>query len=373
MSRSMWTRRARAGLAPPSGSGEGLMVAVGHDLDTLVPEWDELAERCDASLFMCSAWMRSWWGAFGAGELNVLTTRRDGRLTGLFPMMRVGHVLRSTTNGHTPEFDPLADDGESLAALADASFDDPARHVRVSFLQRGVADLLRSAARAGGRHVTIDTIEESPYLPIEGDWHSYEQRVDGKILRDLRRRRRKLEEEGALTLEIADGRTRLDDLLAEGFRLEASGWKGEAGTAIESDPATRRFYADVAGWAAPRGSLRLAFLRLDGKPLAFQYGLVDRSAYYFLKGGYDTDYRRFAPGRLLVQDMLRYAFDVGLSRFEFLGTAESWKLEWTDERHDRQRIDAFARSLVGMAAWAADAYGRPFARRMRPLVAALRR
>src|SRR5207247_10269646 len=69
------------------------------------------------------------------------------------------------------------------------------------------------------------------------------------------------------TLEVVDGSERLDELLEEGFRVEASGWKSRAGTAIASRPDTRRFYTDVARWASDRGWLRLAFLRLGGRAL----------------------------------------------------------------------------------------------------------
>ena len=48
----------------------------------------------------------------------------------------------------------------------------------------------------------------------------------------------------------------------------------------------------MARWAAAKGWLRLAFLRLDGKPLAFDFGLNDGNTLYSLKTGYDEAYRR---------------------------------------------------------------------------------
>jgi CelD/BcsL family acetyltransferase involved in cellulose biosynthesis len=141
-------------------------------------------------------------------------------------------------------------------------------------------------------------------------------------------------------------------LLEDGFRVEASGWKAAQGSAIVSRPESRRFFTDIARWASSRGWLRLAFLRLDGRALAFQFGLEEGGAYYFLKGGYDSEFHRYAPGKLLVQEMLERAFSSGLERFEFLGQPEPWKLEWTNDTRVLVIVDAFAPSLEGRAAWA---------------------
>src|SRR5205823_20432 len=64
--------------------------------------------------------------------------------------------------------------------------------------------------------------------------------------------------------------------LDEGFRLERLGWTGSGGTAVASVPALREFCGEVARWAAARGWLRLFLLRIDGRALAFYYGLEHR-------------------------------------------------------------------------------------------------
>src|SRR5262249_37168835 len=138
------------------------------------------------------------------------------------------------------------------------------------------------------------------------------------------------------------------------------------GTAIAADPATRRFYGDIAHWAARRGWLRLAFLRLDERPLAFDYCLEEQGVHYLLKTGYDPAYRAFAPGVLIRQDMIARAFSNGLARYEFLGADEPWKLRWTGMLSERRLLQAFAPSLPGVVDYLrgrAFAFGRPLAKR----------
>jgi CelD/BcsL family acetyltransferase involved in cellulose biosynthesis len=213
--------------------------------------------------------------------------------------------------------------------------------------------------------VALRDWERPPYVLIEGTWDEYERGLEGKLRRDLARRHRRLEELGPVELDVQDGAERLDELLEEGFALEPSGWKSARGTAIVSHPETRAFYAGLAEWSARRGVLRLSFLRVGGRPLAFQLGLEEGATYFFVKGGYDPAYTRFAPAKLLLQAVLRRAFAARLRRFEFLGPPEPFKLEWTSTCHDLKRVRAFGPTAPALAGWAMEAFGRPAATRVR--------
>ena len=208
------------------------------------------------------------------------------------------------------------------------------------------------------------TLEKPPYLQTDGDREEYERVLDRRVLSESRRRRRRLSEEGELSFDSNNGREGLDALLEEGFRVEASGWKGEAGTAILSREETRRFYTEIARWSAERGWLRLAFLRLDGRAIAFQYLIEHGGVVSQLKGGFDEEYRKFAPGTLLVQEVIARAFDSEARRYEFLGADEPFKLEWATARHDRNLLQAFAPTVAGRVDRAAFEYGRPAAKRV---------
>ncbi len=106
----------------------------------------------------------------------------------------------------------------------------------------------------GGRRTgTLErTLEQSPYVSIEGGWDAYREGLGRKLASELRRRRRRLEEEGRFSFEVVDGREQLPVLLDEGFAVEAAGWKGEQDKAISSRSETLTFYRNVAEWAAER-------------------------------------------------------------------------------------------------------------------------
>jgi CelD/BcsL family acetyltransferase involved in cellulose biosynthesis len=224
-----------------------------------------------------------------------------------------------------------------------------------------------AAGRAVGHRIVPRSLEHPPYVPIDGDWEAYLNARDRHRRSENRRRRRRLAEQGELRMTLHDGRDGLDGLLADGFRVEASGWKGEAGTAILSNADTRQFYTDVARWAAERGWLRLAFLRLGDTSLAFQFLVVADGVASQLKGGYDPAFRKYAPGMLLAESVLEWAFAEGLKSYEFHGEDEAFKLEWSPDSRERLGFELFPRTLAGTAGWAVFAHGRPLARRLRDL------
>lgn len=343
-----------------------LSVSVEPEFAPLVEEWEELVDRTGAVPFMRPQWIEIWWRAFGAGSPTILTARERGRLVGLVPLVRPAwrapsfkaepfpptarpSTLRSVANWHSPKFGFLTESDQATRILAEALFSEKPALLSLAFFDPDFTafDASVAAARAAGYEIYVQSLPPSPYVLISGGWEEYTSRLSGKFLRDLRRRHRKLAELGEVIFEVHDGHRSLETLLADGFETESSGWKHSHGSSIASRSETLRFYTDVARWASERGWLRLAFLRLNGETVAFQFGMESNDVYFFLKGGYNPAYRLYAPGKQLVRHMLERAFVLDLSRFDFLGGSESWKLEWTDTWQEQIILHAFAPSLQG--------------------------
>ncbi|HEX6713038.1 MAG TPA: GNAT family N-acetyltransferase [Thermoleophilaceae bacterium] len=339
-------------------------------LSAITAEWDALVRRVGASPFSTPGWFDAWWRAFGRGRLDVFTLRRDRELLAVLPLTERHGLRRALTNWHTPELEIPAVDSSARRALLRGVLKTTRTSLQLAMLTAGSQEAhdFATVASQEGVRILPRTIEYSPYVRLEGSYDDYEHTLAQRRRSELRRRRRRLAERGALTFHVEEGGERLDLLLAEGFAVEGSGWKTEQGTAIVSRPETEAFYRYVGAWAAPRGSLRLAFLRLDGRPIAFHFTIEEGGSAYQLKGGYDPEFRELAPGQLLVQDMIRWAFERGLHTYEFLGADEAFKLDWTASLRQRIALHAFPHSPAGAVAWTAQSYGRPIAKRARDLL-----
>lgn len=326
-------------------------------VDQVADRWDDLVDRLAAPPFLRPGWTRAWIAAFAPdARLSISTVWRGDELVALTPLIVDDVAVWTPTNAHTPLWGFLTADeaaGDALAAdiAADrpdrlvvelVDVDDPATHA----VEEGLTDRRHRAL--------IDDEVVSPYTDLVGPWEDFEQRLSTRRRSQLRRYARRLDDEGKVTIGIHDGAEALDELLAEGFAVEASGWKGEQGTAMGSHPTTRRFYTDVARWAAARGDLRLDFLRLDDRPIAFQYRLVHGDTVWYLKAGYDEDHGRWSPSTRLLTETLRAAVeDPVTTRFEWLGGTERYKLEWSDGMHTRRTTTWYGPTVRGRAAYAA--------------------
>jgi CelD/BcsL family acetyltransferase involved in cellulose biosynthesis len=349
-------RRRRHNL-PRGGADGGAGVA---EIERRSAEWDALADRAGAAPFLRPGWISAWWRAFGTGRLEILTAESGGRLQALLPVVHRHGGIHAPSNWHTPQYGLLeAEEGAGSGVVADLFGSAP--QVSLGFISSltGEAQRYCDGAHARRYHTLVRAQERSPLVVMDGDWESYERGLSASLRRDLRRCRRRLGEHGRVWLDVHEGVGRLDEALA----LERLGWKEQAGTAMDSRPETRQFYTEVAHWAAQRGWLRLIFLRVDERAVAFQFALEDGRAHLGLKAGFDPAFRAMSPGRLIVEASLQRSFAIGLERFEFMGTADAYKLRFANDSYDRLLFQAFSPRPGGRVLHAAFAYGRPLAKR----------
>ena len=154
---------------------------------------------------------------------------------------------------------------------------------------------------------------------------------------------------GAVALKRVDDAEGLDVALAEFLALEASGWKGQGGSAIALDPALVQFYARVARDAAARGGLAVRALTLDGRAIAVHLGIVHRGVYYLPKTAYDERLGQVSPGQLLQREVIAECEARGLARFDFLGPDMDWKRDWAPAHAPHDWLYVYRPSFAGRA------------------------
>ncbi len=352
-------------------SGVRLQVVEGVLDPLLLAAWDELALATAAPPWVRPGWLLPWWDSMSRGLPLVFVLRSaKGELSAVLPLQRTRRGLSSPTNWHTPEFAVVAQDASARDEILLRVFGRCATRLTFDFVMPELADALSVVADARGGRSHRRVLESSPYVPLQEDWES---RVDKHLLAEVRRRGRRLAERGRVDFDVSDGSQDVESRLEEGLRVEASGWKGRAGTAMVSAPETLSFYRRVTKWAAEEGLLRLAFQRLDGRPIAFDLAVEHGGAHYLLKTGYDEELRTLAPGKQLRLHMLRDCTVRGLQSYELLGDAQLWKREWTPLRRERLQAHAFAPGPAGAPGWLLHGKALPAARTVRDALAGARR
>jgi CelD/BcsL family acetyltransferase involved in cellulose biosynthesis len=327
----------------------------------LAPEWDSLLPE-DARPFDLHCWHAAWWKAFGEQfDPAVCTIREDdGRLAGVFPLQRHGHALGSLANVHSNAFRPLAKDSDALQALAEAALAEAAR-LTLSELWEGdpVIEALVAQARESGMACLLEPGSVSPIVDTTGDLDVWVTDSHASWKKRLRRYRRKMNKDHEARFEIVQPPADLEAELASGFAVEASGWKGEAGTAIVSRPETEAFYRAVASAFHARGELRLSRIELDGAPVAFSFCIEHGTRLYSLKAGFDESFRKLVPGLVLQVSIVEACFERGLDAYELLGETTEWKAKLANSERLHQTLQAYRRSPAGLLRYGYRARARP--------------
>ncbi|QSQ27948.1 GNAT family N-acetyltransferase [Pyxidicoccus parkwayensis] len=344
--------------------------------DALKEEWNDLVARTDDQVFYRHEFLGCWLRHFAPeGRLRILTGRdAEERLVAVLPLraqygrqygMPVRQLL-SLTNKHSCRFDLLAENprraGTAFLAhlLKDPSWD----MLRLADVPEGSAAFaVLDAARRVGMPCGTWESARSPYALLPESVDAW-QRERGRRSKPLRRRRRRLEERGRVTLERVTGGERLPERLAEGFALERSGWKSQRGTAIAQSPKRLAFYSDLAGVAAKAGWLGLYSLRLGTQPIAFQYGLEYGGRYLAMKPGYDERFAEVGPGQLLMEGLIQDCIGRGVTELDLLGDDAPFKREWADLVRPHHWLFIYRNSLRGRALYRAKFRWVPVARRM---------
>jgi CelD/BcsL family acetyltransferase involved in cellulose biosynthesis len=142
---------------------------------------------------------------------------------------------------------------------------------------------------------------------------SYEAHVGANRRKDLRRRRRRLGELGHLKVDSFVHGEGLQRAVEEFLALELRGWKGAVGTALASRTQTASFLRSAFRDSSGPVTCRADILSLDGRPIAVSLALVCGGTAYLFKTAYDESLRRYAPGVLLEDDIVRIRGETGFA------------------------------------------------------------
>ncbi len=308
------------------------------DLAPLADEIRALAARAaEPNVFYEPAFMLAAAPVFGSDAGAVLVRSAAGRLTGLFParIERPQGGLVPMLCGFTHPFAPLGvplidrDDTEAVVgAWLDRLAGDramPALLLMPFIPEQGafartldaVLSRTRRANAAFGQHqrALLDPgTERDGYL---------ERAVSAGRRKEMRRLRRRMEEFGPVTFDTMTNPDGIAAALQDFLVLEASGWKGAAGTAIVDEPAIKTFVQTAVSSLAADGHARIDRMLLDGKPIAATVTLQSGDTAWCWKIGYNEGMARFSPGVQLICELTeQLAADRRVARTDSCATAD---------------------------------------------------
>ena len=310
-------------------------------LAALAPLAEEIralaARSAEPNVFYEPAFMLAAAPVFGADAGAMLVRSAAGRLAGLFPA-RIGRLqggLSSMLIGWTHPFAPLGvplvdrDDAKCVIAawlghlLRDT--EKPALLFLPLLPDKGAFATALDAVLAQNRQAsTAFGHHERALVDPGADRADYiERTVSAGRRKELRRQRRRLEDLAPVSFAQVSDPDDIGTALNDFLVLEASGWKGAAGTAIVNDPAVKAFVENAVAGLAAQGHARVDRMLHDGRAIATTVTLQSGDTAWCWKIAYREDVARFSPGVQLVCELTdRLMAEPGIARVDSCAAAD---------------------------------------------------
>jgi CelD/BcsL family acetyltransferase involved in cellulose biosynthesis len=310
-------------------------------LDAIADEWRALAARALVpNVFYEPAFARAAAPVFGpdTGAVLVWSGTAPRKLLGFFPARieprRYGlklPVLVGWTHPFAPFGVPLVEREavEPVITAWLAYLADDARFSGLLLLpflpeEGPFAVSLRAILRRARMPAADFNQHERALLAPDGNRSAYVERGLGpRKYRELRRTVRRLCEAGAVLFTTATGAPDVTRAIDDFVELEASGWKGEAGTAAACDDGVRDFLKTAVVALAVEHKAAIDRILLDGLPIAAAITLRSGDGAWFWKIAYNEAQARFSPGVMLTALVTeRLAEDVAIAHTDSCATAD---------------------------------------------------
>jgi CelD/BcsL family acetyltransferase involved in cellulose biosynthesis len=130
--------------------------------------------------------------------------------------------------------------------------------------------------------------------------------LGAKKLKELRRQRNRLAEHGAIHFDVARTPAEMTAAIETFLALEASGWKGQRGTALSQDSGDAAFVRSATVALAETGQCEIVTLRAGETPVASAIVLRHQDRAFYFKLGVDERFAKFSPGVQLTLELTRY-------------------------------------------------------------------
>lgn len=176
---------------------------------------------------------------------------------------------------------------------------------------------------------------ETISVALTSEFDAYWNGRSRKLVQNLRRYQRRVEQEfGSGALRVLTHQDDMADAVGRFGQLESNGWKGKQGSAVHADNIQGSFYTQVMRNLSRTGQAEVLEYWLGDQLAASRLVIRNASMSVMLKTAYNESMSSFAPGRLLLKELLNREFGKDSQRtVEFYTNATEDQKAWaTDHR-----------------------------------------
>lgn len=298
------------------------------ELCLLEEEWDELINNIDnPQVFYKFGWIKAYLDKIDfklKNSLKIILVYVKKELIAIFPFVLDGKTLRFVTNKtvdynniyirkDTNKYNLIEKTLEYI--YKDVDFDG----IELSNIS-GDSELYILADILRNKENQKVVLEDSVMTPILTNSEDSSKKIRKKQLKDIDRRRRKLEKENDLNMEIGcdiDGK--LWDFICENHKKK---WEHSVFNIDEYID----FYKEII--SSMKSHIEASKLMINDEIVAAHFGFKDERKVYYYIPTYKEEFSRNAVGYILLKEIIDTYNDK--IEFDFLRGNELYKFNWTD-------------------------------------------
>ena len=336
-----------------------------HDL---AKDWNRLRHDCGCrSIFLSHEWFdAAWQWARRDSEFWLIAIRQNDALVGLCPLVRRRIQSRGITLRKL-EFLTVPDtqfcDVIVVPALAEpvtqaiARFLDEQKRewdmleLRLLPQDSTAAQTLAPALEQAGMRTQITAVGENPWIDLSQGWDAFYASRSRSLKKKNNLIVNRLRKAGHIEIEWihpesgapADFSAALQTVID----ISAKSWKQDTGNSLDQ-AGPNAFIQRLSQHAALQGWLSIWLLKLDGKPLAMEYQLIDAGRIFALRADFDSACpQELSPGSYLNLHLLERHFESGMAQYCMGPGDNPYKYRWADRAHALYRLSAYSPTLKG--------------------------
>ena len=170
-------------------------------------------------------------------------------------------------------------------------------------------------------------------------WEEYHSTLSRNNRKQRERRRKKLERIGPVKTSVhLAGTPEFEKLTTQALTMKLD-WLSNTGRTNKDieESATREFLLSLNArideqTGRPDGAVIHA-LSVKDEVIALEIGMCLGGHYYSYLGAFDWDWREFSPGKVQIESAQKWAKEIGMETFDFLGDPSHYKVHWSDTQH----------------------------------------
>lgn len=315
---------------------------------TIAPQWDALRARGPAAPMLAADFVAALLAAFGTGRERIALCHDGEALLAAALLVPQGRVSWATFQPaqapvgcwlQHPDSDPQA----LLAGLVRAL---PGCALLVGLSQCDPFLLGRPANGAGMQ--TADYIATARIV-VGGTFATWWEGRGKNLRANLKKQRNRLAAAGVATrLDTWRAPHQVAQAIADYGRLESTGWKGRAGTAVAADNDQGHFYRHMLEAFCTRGQGSIYRYFFGDQLVAMDLCIEDGDCIVILKTAYDESIpKHYSPALLMREEACRCVFEEGrLRRIEFYGKVMEWHTRWTEDIRTLYHLNCYRWPLL---------------------------